>query len=256
MTTNLLSLNSNQSELHERFDTLSQLPWVSVAQEPSQEPFLLFDHNQLAIAGADWPKVKPVSVDFLSKASSHRRVHGGGAGQAVAKAIGLNKNRALRVLDATAGLGRDAFVMASLGAQVLMFERHPVVFQLLNDGLVRFNAYRSDDLAEVSLRLAQGAFFESTEAQAFAPQVIYLDPMFPSREKSAKVKKDMALFHDLVGTDEDADNLLEPAIALAEYRVVVKRPKQAPYLAGKAPTTSLVGKSSRFDLYTKKSIVS
>jgi 16S rRNA (guanine1516-N2)-methyltransferase len=256
MTTNLLSLTPHQSELLERFDTLKQLSWVSVTEEPDEQPFLLFDLNQLSIAGAGWPKVKPVSVDFLSKASSHRRVHGGGAGQAVAKAIGLNKNRTLRVLDATAGLGRDAFVMASLGAQVLMFERHPVVFQLLNDGLLRFNAYRSEDLRAVSLRLASGAFFDSPEAKAFAPQVIYLDPMFPSREKSAKVKKDMALFHDLVGTDDDADSLLEPAIALAEYRVVVKRPKQAPYLAGRAPTTSLVGKSSRFDLYTKKAIVS
>lgn len=255
MTIKLLHLNSNQSELQERFDRLSQLPWISVTDSPDAEPFLIFDENHLSIAGIGWPKVKPVSVDFLSNASAHRRLHGGGAGQAVAKAIGLNKNRGLRVLDATAGLGRDAFVMASLGAQVQMYERHLVVFQLLSDGLCRFNAGRSDDLTDISLRLAQGTFFDSDEALAFAPQVIYLDPMFPSREKSAKVKKDMALFHDLVGPDDDADKLLEPAIAMAEYRVVVKRPKQAPYLAGKSPTTSLVGKSSRFDLYTKKSIV-
>ena len=255
MTIKLLHLNSNQIELQEKFERLSQLPWISVTDCPDAEPFLLFDENQLAIAGIGWPKIKPVSVDFLSKASTHRRVHGGGAGQAVAKAIGLNKNRGLRVLDATAGLGRDAFVMASLGAQVQMYERHPVVFQLLSDGLCRFNSGRNDDLVDISLRLAEGAFFDSNQAQAFEPQVIYLDPMFPSREKSAKVKKDMALFHDLVGSDDDADKLLEPALAMAEYRVVVKRPKQAPYLAGKSPTTSLVGKSSRFDLYTKKSIV-
>ncbi|MFQ3230421.1 class I SAM-dependent methyltransferase [Reinekea sp.] len=256
MTIKLLNLNSNQSELRERFDCLTKLPWISASETPDDQPFLLFDHNHLAIADVDWPKIKPVSVDFLSNAASHRRLHGGGAGQAVAKAIGLNKNRSLRVLDATAGLGRDSFVMASLGAQVLMYERHPVVFQLLNDGLMRFKANRSEELADLSLRLEQGIFFDSSEAEAFAPQVIYLDPMFPSREKSAKVKKDMALFHDLVGIDADADKLLEPAIALAEFRVVVKRPKQAPYLAGKVPTTSLVGKSSRFDLYTKKSIVS
>jgi 16S rRNA (guanine1516-N2)-methyltransferase len=256
MTTKLLSLNANQSELREQFNTLLLLPWIEESERASTEPFLLFDDDHLAIAGAGWPQVKPVSVDFLSKASSHRRLHGGGAGQAVAKAIGLNKNRALRVLDATAGLGRDAFVMASLGAQVQMFERHPVVFQLLKDGLLRFNALRDDPLSELTLTLAQGEFFDSTAVAAFAPQVIYLDPMFPSREKSAKVKKDMALFHDLVGTDEDADKLLAPALALAEYRVVVKRPKQAPYLADKKPTTSLVGKSSRFDLYTKRSIVS
>lgn len=82
----------------------------------------------------------------------------------------------------------------------------------------------------------------------------YLDPMFPVRRSKAAVKKDMALFHTLVGPDEDADALLAPALALAQRRVVVKRPRIAPPLAGHQPGMILSGKSSRFDIYPLKSI--
>jgi 16S rRNA (guanine1516-N2)-methyltransferase len=79
--------------------------------------------------------------------------------------------------------------------------------------------------------------------------VVFLDPMFPPREKSALVKKEMRAFHDVVGADDDADALLAPALALAKHRVVVKRPGYAEFLAGKKPTMSIEGKNNRFDVY-------
>ena len=243
------------SVLPDHISRLLRENWVEVVHNNPEDIFLIFNEDKLSVAPKQWPKVKPICVDFLSNASSHRRLHGGGAGQAVAKAIGLNKRKDLKVVDATAGLGRDAFVLASLGAKVLMCERHPIVHQLLADGLIRLKHQQTEVLEAGSISLELGNFYESEAVARFAPEVIYLDPMFPTREKSAKVKKDMALFHDLVGSDEDADALLAPALEMAEYRVVVKRPKQAPFLADQKPTTSLVGKSSRFDLYTKKSIV-
>jgi 16S rRNA (guanine1516-N2)-methyltransferase len=84
------------------------------------------------------------------------------------------------------------------------------------------------------------------------PDVIYLDPMFPDRQKSADVKKEMAAFHHVVGKDEDADSLLEKALAKANYRVVVKRPRKAPFINNKTPSYQLEGKSSRYDIYTIK----
>jgi 16S rRNA (guanine1516-N2)-methyltransferase len=86
------------------------------------------------------------------------------------------------------------------------------------------------------------------------PDVIYLDPMYPHREKSAAVKKEMRVFQSLVGEDLDADDLLAPAIALAKYRVVVKRPSYAPPLAGKTPSTSINMKKNRFDVYVNQAI--
>ncbi len=78
--------------------------------------------------------------------------------------------------------------------------------------------------------------------------------MFPERKKSAKVKKQMQAFHAIVGTDADADGLLALALNVATYRVVVKRPAGANYLAEKKPSYSLEGKSTRYDIYTLKKL--
>ncbi|WP_320823972.1 class I SAM-dependent methyltransferase [Reinekea sp.] len=238
------------------FRDITALDWIDPIKQPGTQPFLIIEQGMLGLADAQWPKVHPVYVDFQSGAVAHRRLYGGGAGQAVAKAVGVSKKKNLRILDATAGLGRDAFVIASLGAQVLMLERHRGVHLLLTDGLYRlgFNGELGD--IQQRLTLAHGSLLDAGEALAeFAPEVIYLDPMFPERSKSAKVKKEMAIFHELVGDDADADALLAPALERAEFRVVVKRPKQAPHLAGKVPTTALIGKSSRFDIYSKRAII-
>ncbi len=81
------------------------------------------------------------------------------------------------------------------------------------------------------------------------PDVVYLDPMFPERGKSAAVNKAMQFFQRLVGADEDAADLLAPALAAARHRVVIKRPARAPWLAEREPSYSLTGKSVRFDIH-------
>lgn len=173
----------------------------------------------------------------------------------IAKAVGIQPGVRPTVLDATAGLGRDAFVLACLGCQVHMIERHPIVAALLTDGLRR--ARLDTQVAGIVQRmpLLIGDAIELMHAwTADAPQVIHLDPMFPSRDKSALVKKEMRLFKPLVGADDDAPDLLAAALALATHRVVVKRPRKAPSIAGATPTYSLDGKSSRYDVYAKKSL--
>ena len=84
--------------------------------------------------------------------------------------------------------------------------------------------------------------------------VVYLDPMFPARQKSAAVKKEMAMFHHLVGEDHNDASLLQLALEHARFRVVVKRPKGAPFFAEQAPSLSQEGKSGRFDIYALNKI--
>lgn len=197
----------------------------------------------------------PVRVDFVGGALAHRRQFGGGAGQMIAKAVGILGAIRPRILDATAGLGRDAFVLACLGCEVQMIERHPLVALLLRDGLAR--ALQDAQTAAIAARmpLMEGDAIELMRHwQGDPPQVIYLDPMFPQREKSALVKKEMRLFKPLVGGDLDAAHLLEAAFELASHRVVVKRPRKAPTISAQAPSYQLLGKANRFDVYTKQSL--
>lgn len=214
--------------------------------------------GQLALAGDEGQYGKPLSVDFVSGKAAHRRQFGGGRGQLVAKACGLSKGMTPSIVDATAGLGRDAFVLASLGAQVLMIERVAAIAALLQDGLNR--AAMADETALIAGRmlLRHGDAAEQLAAlvadAGIAPQVIHLDPMFPHREKSALVKKEMRVFRELAGDDDDAPRLLEAALEVATHRVVVKRPRKAPPIAGPAPQHTLEGKTSRYDLYVHRSL--
>ena len=197
----------------------------------------------------------PIRVDFVSGAVAHRRLFGGGSGQMIAKAVGIAPGIRPTIIDATAGLGRDAFVLAELGCAMTLIERQPLIAALLEDGLQRASADPEVGPIVARMRLHSGNAIELLGAwESEAPQVIYLDPMFPHRDKSALVKKEMRLFRPLTGDDDDAPALLEAALALASHRVVVKRARKAPAILGPAPGYVLEGKSSRFDIYPKKSL--
>lgn len=217
----------------------------------TEAPFsLTWSDGHLELRKLDEPKLGPVFVDFVEGAVAHRRKFGGGRGQSIAKAVGLKSGANPTVVDATAGLGRDAFVLASLGCQVTMLERHPVVAALLADGLQR--AQQDAEIGEWMrdrMLLRAGSALKNLQQLGFTPDVVYLDPMFPHRQKSALVKKEMRVFQSLVGPDLDADALLPAALAVAGKRVVVKRPDYAGYLNDKTPSMSIETKSNRFDVY-------
>ena len=194
----------------------------------------------------------PVYVDFVHGQMAYRRRHGGGRKQAVAQAIGIKAGQRPRVLDATAGLGRDAFVLAELGCHVHMLERQPVIAALLQDGLTR--ATRD---AELGLWIDQRLTLTVADSREFIhhlptdqrPDVIYLDPMYPEREKTSLVKKAARALRLVVGDDPDAEALLSCALARARQRIVVKRPRYAPHLEQRQPSFSIDGKATRFDVY-------
>ncbi|MES2218084.1 MAG: class I SAM-dependent methyltransferase [Pseudomonadota bacterium] len=187
-------------------------------------------------------------IDFLSAASRYRQKNLSLRSENLARALGLKNHKPNKIIDATAGLGRDSFIIASLGFQVEMIERSPIINVLLADALTR--AASDPEIAPVINRMQLLPGNALTLLPTLPPaDVIYLDPMFPKRTKSALVKKEMRLFHELVGDDLDADQLLKIALTCAAKRVVVKRPKLAAYLAELTPDYSVKGNSSRFDIY-------
>lgn len=212
---------------------------------------LVLTPEHLELRKRDEPKLGGIFVDFVSGAMLHRRKFGGGRGEAVAKAVGIKSGYLPDVVDATAGLGRDAFVLASIGCRVRMLERNPVVAALLDDGLRR--GYADAEIGpwlRERLTLLHASSLNALTDISPPPDVVYLDPMYPHKQKSALVKKEMRVFQSLVGPDEDADGLLLPARQLAKKRVVVKRPDYAPPIADVATPNAVTTKSHRFDIYS------
>jgi len=192
-----------------------------------------------------------IYVDFTTGAVEHRRKFGGGLGQSIAKAIGITGKYKPYVIDATAGLGKDSFVLASLGCEVLMLERSSFAYQLLQDGLQRSKEVDTVEKITNKMHLIFGNAIEylSKLVDNEKPDVVYLDPMFPHSKKSRLVKKDMQVFQSVIGDDADANDLLKISLSKAKVRVVVKRPKNSHHLGGIKPSHSIIGKSSRFDVY-------
>jgi 16S rRNA (guanine1516-N2)-methyltransferase len=214
---------------------------------------LRYENEHLELIDTTQQTGGPLWIDFAGGRAGHRRQFGGGRGQPLARAIGLKGGANPTVVDATAGLGRDGFVLACLGARVTWLERSPIIAALLADGLAR--AQRDPELGPLitdHLRLITPHGREWLQAcpPDERPEVIYLDPMYPGRSKSALVKKEMRFLQELVGKDDDAPALLAAALRCATKRVVVKRPASAPPLEGPKPAGAVASENTRYDIYS------
>lgn len=186
-----------------------------------------------------------VMVDFLDPEITWRRRGISLGTHPLARAVG--RTRPLpAVLDCTAGLGRDAFILACLGYYVTAVERSPVLHALLIDGLSRLRA-RDPELVADRLRIERGDARNRFDLNP-PPQVVYIDPMFPQRRKSALVKQEMRILQRVVGDEEDGAVLLAAAREVATDRVVVKRPTDAPRLAPDSSYT-VTARKVRWDVY-------
>jgi len=187
--------------------------------------------------------------DFTGGAVGHRLKFGGGRGQALPKAAGFTKGLTPSVVDATAGLGRDSFLLASLGAKVLLIERSKEMHALLHEGLLRATEAGSP-FSDVVARMTLVHGDARELLVNYAPDVVLVDPMHPPRGNSALVKKEMRQLRELVGADPDAFELMQAALAAAGKRVVLKWPLRAEAMAGlKAPSHQILGKSTRYDVF-------
>ncbi|OGI49169.1 MAG: hypothetical protein A3E57_05485 [Candidatus Muproteobacteria bacterium RIFCSPHIGHO2_12_FULL_60_33] len=234
-----LALKSRAEELARDLD----LP-LAIAGDPDFDLLLAVTSERLELCNARAPRPGPVYVDFTSldlrpcSANLSRR-------QPLARAFG---KKVRTIVDATAGYGQDALLLALMGFRVTAIERSPVVAALARDGLHRLVSLTGLTLSG-RLQIVNGDSRALLPAIAPRPDAIYLDPMFPpKRRKSAAVKKEMRLLRELVGDDADALELLAISRSVAHDRVVVKRPDDAPPLAPD-PSMSIAGKLVRYDVY-------
>lgn len=246
-------------------DTRKSLVWLSV------------DATGLSLTDGD----QAMRGDFTKlqkRLQYHNLTH-----ELLVKATKVKGREKLRVIDATAGMGEDSLLLAASGCEVTLFEQDPVIAALLQDTMRR--ALDEAALHEIVMRMqlvegdsidrlrkfgeadtgsdtqeddAGHACSTLTESAAMAndsdialnrPDVIYLDPMFPERQKSGLVKKKFQLIHYLEAPAENEEALMQAAIAARPFKIVVKRPAKGPYLAGLKPSYSLDGKAIRYDCY-------
>jgi len=199
-----------------------------------------------------------ISADFLSPRNRYRWQQATIRRELLAKAVGMTSSYRPIVIDATAGLGRDGFLLAILGCYVHLLERCSFLCDLLRDGLDRV---ARSDMANVVSRIQLICDDSVTylrqlvnQPSTLHPDVVYLDPMFPKRQKRALARKEMQVLQALLPVEDDDANhnaLLEVSRDIAVRRVVVKRPRFEQPLAGCQPSFSLLGRSNRFDVYCK-----
>ncbi len=224
-----------------------------VSAEGTAGLVLVVDNGRLGLRETAPGAPGPVFAEFAGGPVGARRRRGGGRRDPIARAVGLGAGTT-RIVDATAGLGRDAFLFACLGCDVLAVERSPIVAALLRDGLARARAAAGPgEFLDLDRRLrlvvADARVLLGRLTEAERPDAVYIDPMYPPRRASALVKKEMRVLRRLVGDDEDAAELLVAALAVARRRVVVKRHARSPLLGGVAPAFSLTGRTTRFDVH-------
>lgn len=227
--------------------------WDQLQKPSYQHTYILnFGSERVELVSHVLKGPGPVYVDFESARNNHRRKYGGGRGEMLAKAVGLRKGiHGLHIVDATAGMAKDAFLLATLGCRVLLFERNPVIYCLLKDGIQRGLASNEPEVASAVRRLEHR--FGSADFNDHA-DVAYIDPMFPKRDTRIQVNKEMTVFKNIVGSDADGSDLLNMALQSKVKRVVVKRPRFAEELAEFKPSHRITGKSSRFDVYVRQAL--
>ena len=202
-------------------------------------------------------KQRPLRIDFSSP-QLQRRAAQAGKSELLLKAVGARAQ--LRVLDCTAGLGVDSYLMASYGCSVTLLEQSTVLALMLQQAID--DARKTPKLDSISermqlLHIDASQYLEelnlapsvnrSNQPRVF--DVIYIDPMFPARTKSAEVKGSMQILQKFVGKTGGVEVLLEKAIATGTKRVVIKRPLRGGDLIGYTPSFQQKAKASRFDVY-------
>ena len=194
-------------------------------------------------------KQSVLKCDFLHGAVNYRLRFGRGRRQHLPKAVGMKGSQPPTIIDATAGLGRDAFLLASLGSKVTLIERSDIIYELLVAGMEAAHQAggQHKDIID-RMNLIHGDSI--TILPHMQADVVLVDPMHPPRQKSALVKAEMRTIRDIVGVDKDQRLLVETALAMAAKRVVLKWPAKAAPLEGLRPAShQIIGKSIRYDVF-------
>lgn len=226
-----------------------ELPLINFNERGDEFDYLLTlnAHNHFGLRKRGSKSV--FRVDFSAKNLLYRSKHASRRNELLLRAIGIKANQTPSLVDATAGLGRDSFILATSGYSVTLLERVPIIHLLLQDAIA--HAGKIPYLADIMPRLK----LIQTDAMIWLSNnqvdVVYLDPMFPKRQKSASVKKENLILQDLQPLEDSKNpqHLLSAALTCASKRVVIKRPRLSEFVANQKPSFSLNGNSCRFDVY-------
>ena len=190
-----------------------------------------------------------LKCSFIEGPILHRLKYGKGRGQNLAKAVGMKSNKNRNIIDATAGLGYDSFILASLGANVTLIERSEKIYKLLQDGISEGMLY-GGEISKIIGRMSLIYGDSKNILPQLSPEVILIDTMYKDRKKSALVKNDMRLVREIVGADSDYSELIEVALKFALNRVVIKQPRYAePLKEIKECSHQILGKTIRYDVH-------
>ena len=250
----LLGIRQSAAMQHSRAAVLSEKLGLPLMPPTATPEGLFLDDSPQGLALVDGRAGAPgaVRVDFLNPRVLHRLRRVGIRSELLIRAVGIKKGRRPRLVDATAGLGGDALILAHAGCTVTLIERSPIVAALLADAICRSAATDpGNPAAALQLVEADATSWLAGLAEPARPDVVYLDPMYPDRGDAAAVRKEMQLLKQLLGSDEQsAPGLLQAALASARQRVVVKRPRKAPLIdSPNRPSHQISGRSTRFDVY-------
>lgn len=191
--------------------------------------------------------------DFANPSLIHRIKYGGGGRQAIAKAIHSKNKKNLNIIDATAGLGTDTLVLASLNCQVYAIERNIKIADLLKKRLLaaKHHVFLASFIKNITIITGDSRSIipKIIQHNQFIPDVIYLDPMFPTKKKTAAPNKQIQLLQSIIHEEPCEEELLTICLNYNRSRIVVKRPRISAYLKNIKPNFSLIGKANRFDIY-------
>lgn len=213
-----------------------------VAEQPGEELTVLFDETGVSLTG--------YGLHYQGNFEAMlRRVTGGRLQHEMLVRAAKKAGDGLKGIDATAGMGEDAFLLAAYGYEMTLYEQNPVVAELLKDALRR--ARKHPQLGEIAerMQLVEGDSVQGLKSRVDKVNLIYLDPMFPGRQKSGLINKKLQLIQKLEPPCSKEEELFDAAIQAVPSKIVVKRPLKSPFLAGRKPTYELKGKAIRYDCY-------
>jgi 16S rRNA (guanine1516-N2)-methyltransferase len=215
---------------------------VPLTDTPGEQLTVLFDASGVSLCGYGLNYQGDFS-NMLYRVTDGRLLH-----EMLVRAAKTDK-KGLRAVDATAGMGEDSFLLAAYGYEVTMCEKNPVIAALLKDALRR--AAKQPALKEIIRRmnLVEGDSIEFLADQTEKADLIYLDPMFPERQKSGLTNKKLQLIQKMEPPCGEEEALFAAAISAKPSKIIVKRPLKSPYLAGRKPNYTLNGKAIRYDCY-------
>lgn len=229
-----------QKDMAESFSRRTGSPIVN---KPGDYLTVLFDSKGVSLSGFG------LSYQGDFENMLHRVTNGRLQHEMLVKAVKTDQEN-LKAIDATAGMGEDSLLLAACGYQVTLYEQNPVIAILLKDALRR--AKKNTVLKDIvsRMQLVEGDSIEHLNKRLDPVDVIYLDPMFPGRQKSGLINKKLQLIQKLEPPCSKETALFDAAMAAQPSKIIVKRPLKSPYLDKRVPSYSLKGKAIRYDCYS------